>query len=101
VIARQYSNLFNVQDPNELDWKSPAFTEALNPNSEVVWKDALIEEAFTELKDEYAKKDVVAGGDNLLRFQAVRTAYFAVDFELDSGKVVLNEIVSLKEDKGK
>ena len=39
--------------------------------------------------------------DALVRFQALRTAYFCVDIESTEDKIVLNQIVSLREDKGK
>lgn len=40
--------------------------------------------------------------DKMVRFQALRTAYFAVDRDKsEEGSIVLNQIVTLKEDKGK
>jgi glutaminyl-tRNA synthetase len=100
VIARQYNTLFNVDDPNELDWKNGGYADALNPKSEVVWADALIEPGFKQMRAEHASHPDPAS-DDLVRFQAVRTGYFCVDPEADDDKTVLNQIVSLKEDAGK
>jgi glutaminyl-tRNA synthetase len=100
VTARQYNALFNVDDPNELDWKNGGYAEFLNPKSEVVFPDALIEPGFQSMREEHvAHPD--AASDDLVRFQAIRTGYFAIDPEDDGDKVVLNQIVSLKEDSGK
>lgn len=42
-----------------------------------------------------------AAGFETVRFQALRVGYFAMDRDSAGGKVVLNRIVSLKEDSGK
>lgn len=57
-------------------------------------------EAQEEKKQEHGM-DKEKASDDLVRFQAVRAAYFCVDPEMDEGKVVLNQIVPLKEDKAK
>jgi glutaminyl-tRNA synthetase len=100
VIARQYNALFNVDDPNDLDWKNGGYIDSVNPNSEVVFADARVEPAFKAICEEHSIKPDLSS-DDLVRFQAVRTGYFAVDPEIREGKVVLNQIVSLKEDAGK
>jgi glutaminyl-tRNA synthetase len=100
VTARQYNALFNVDDPNELDWKNGGYAEHLNPNSEIVFSEALVEPALRDMRAEHGTNPDPAS-DNLVRFQAVRTGYFAVDPESDGDKVILNQIVSLKEDAGK
>ncbi len=43
----------------------------------------------------------VAAGPETVRFQGMRMGYFCVDKESGEGRVVLNRIVSLKEDTGK
>jgi glutaminyl-tRNA synthetase len=102
VTARQYNSLFTVEEPNGLDWKNGGYVDALNPNSEVIFKDALIEPGFKELGKEKGNVVPVSGAsDDLVRFQAVRTGYFCVDTESSEGALVLNQIVSLKEDSGK
>jgi glutaminyl-tRNA synthetase len=99
VEARQYNALFSVEDPNELDWKFGGYADKLNPKSVVSWVNALVEPAFLDLKKEHVPTD--GASDNLCRFQAVRTGYFCIDPKLEGDKIVLNQIVSLKEDKGK
>lgn len=105
VTARQYNSLFNVEEPNSLDWKAGGYAGALNPQSEVVFKNAVIEPGFRELsKLEGGKGRLVpesGASDKLVRFQAVRTSYFCVDAMCADREVVLNQIVSLKEDSGK
>lgn len=100
VEARQYNALFNAEEPNSLDWKNGGYAESLNPDSEVIFKDALIEPAFGELRKGHAAHPSL-GSDDIVRFQAVRTGYFAIDPVGEEGKVVLNQIVTLKEDAGK
>lgn len=108
VTARQYNTLFLAEEPNTLDWKSGGYADSLNPNSEIIFKDALIEPGFKELtksKSESKEQGAVVpdsgASDDLVRFQAVRTAYFCVDPESREDALVLNQIVSLKEDSGK
>jgi glutaminyl-tRNA synthetase len=97
VVARQYSALFNSENPNELDWQSGGYADHLNPNSEVSWPNAMVEPGLLDLQASTETKE----SDGVVRFQAVRTAYFAVDPEKVEGKIVLNQIVTLKEDAGK
>jgi glutaminyl-tRNA synthetase len=99
VTARQYNALFNTDDPNELDWKSGGYADMLNPNSVVVFKDALVEPSILELKKEHVPTD--GASDDLCRFQAVRTGYFCIDPESEGDNLFLNQIVSLKADAGK
>jgi glutaminyl-tRNA synthetase len=103
VRARQYNTLFNCEEPNTLDWKYGGYAEALNPESEVIFADALVEPGFKDLTA--GKKGGVTpesgASDNLVRFQALRTAYFVVDSESTDDSIVLNQIVTLKEDAGK
>ncbi|QDS72412.1 hypothetical protein FKW77_009041 [Venturia effusa] len=105
VTARQYNNLFLCDEPNGLDWKSGSgkdhYADHLNPSSEVILADALIESGFNELRKQADIAPDSGASDNLVRFQAVRTAYFCVDPESTDDNLVLNQIVSLKEDAGK
>ncbi len=96
ATARVYNALFLSDEPNGLDWKEGGWVKALNPHSEVVYENAVIEKAGLEQLTKVEKGEMV-------RFQGLRTGYFSVD-EKDSearGKVVLNQIVSLKEDTSK
>jgi len=100
VQARQYNVLFDVENPNELDWKNGGYADHLNPNSEVIFDDALIEPGFKQLKKGHSISPS-GSSDDIVRFQAIRTAYFCVDIESTDDKTILNQIVSLKEDAGK
>ena len=96
ATARVYNSLFLSDEPNTLDWKEGGWVKALNPHSEAVYENAAIEKAGLEELKKVEKGEMV-------RFQGLRTGYFSVD-EKDSeakGKVVLNQIVSLKEDTSK
>jgi glutaminyl-tRNA synthetase len=102
VTARQYNALFTVEEPNTLDWKSGGYADSLNPKSEVVFENVVIEPGFKELESKEGGVSPESGAsDHIVRFQAVRTGYFAVDTESTDEKVVLNQIVTLKEDAGK
>ena len=47
------------------------------------------------------KNDHESAGPETVRFQGMRMGYFCVDKESEGDKLVLNRIVSLKEDTGK
>ncbi|KAF2204093.1 glutaminyl-tRNA synthetase [Delitschia confertaspora ATCC 74209] len=101
VTARQYFPLFKTDSPNALDWKSGGWADDLNPNSEIVYDNAVIERGLEGLRKEHESKPSGAS-DDLVRFQALRTGYFCIDpVDSKDGKVVLNQIVSLREDKAK
>jgi glutaminyl-tRNA synthetase len=109
--ARIFNPLFKSNKPNELDWKNGGYYDNVNPDSLIVYPNALIETGFDFVrknapwpKEEGEAKGVV--DKSSVRFQGLRTAYFALDADSDDlggegGKVVLNRIVSLKEDTGK
>jgi glutaminyl-tRNA synthetase len=101
VIARQYNPLFKSESPNALDWKNGGWVEDLNPNSEVVHEHAIIERGINDLIKEHATHPNSSASDDLVRFQALRTAYFCIDPEKNGDTIVLNQIVTLREDKGK
>jgi len=100
VVARQYHSLFKTDTPNTLDWKDGGWADDLNPNSEVVFKNAVIEKGLDDLIKQHSLHPSRAS-DDLVRFQALRTGYFAIDPETDGDIIVLNQIVSLREDKSK
>jgi glutaminyl-tRNA synthetase len=100
VTARLYNSLFKTESPNTLDWKTGGWSEDLNPNSEIIYSKAVIERGLRDLiKDNSLNPS--GSSDALVRFQALRTAYFCVDIESTEESIVLNQIVSLREDKGK
>lgn len=100
VKARQYNSLFKSESPNTLDWKTGGWAEDLNPESEVIFENAVIEAGIKGLLKEHTLNPS-GSSDDLIRFQALRTAYFCVDVESTEEKIVLNQIVSLREDKAK
>ncbi|KAK7419424.1 Glutaminyl-tRNA synthetase [Neonectria punicea] len=95
--------LFKSDDPKTVEG---GFMNDINPDSETVYTEALIEEGFNEVRQK-APWPVTAGeeggdsGPETVRFQAMRVAYFAMDSDSTDDKIVLNRIVSLKEDSGK
>ena len=100
VSARLYKSLFKTESPNTLDWKTGGWADDLNPNSEVIYGNAVIERGLKDLIKE-TSLDLSGSSDALVRFQALRTAYFCVDIESTADEIILNQIVSLREDKGK
>ncbi|KAF9730864.1 hypothetical protein PMIN06_005075 [Paraphaeosphaeria minitans] len=100
VKARQYNSLFKSESPNALDWKTGGWADDLNPDSEVIFKNAVIEAGIKGLLKEHTLNPS-GSSDDLIRFQALRTAYFCVDVDSTEDKIVLNQIVTLREDKAK
>jgi glutaminyl-tRNA synthetase len=104
--CRIFNPLFKSSKPNELDWKNGGYYENINPESEVVFPNAMIECGFREIRDRapWPKEEGEAHGvqdKSSVRFQGLRTAFFCEDLDSSDSKVILNRIVSLKEDTGK
>lgn len=104
--ARIFNPLFKTTKPNELDWKNGGYYDDVNPESEVIFKDCMIECGFHDIKERapWPKEEGEAHGtqdNSSVRFQGLRTAFFCLDKEATADKVILNRIVSLKEDTGK
>lgn len=100
VTARLYNSLFRTESPNTLDWKTGGWADDLRPDSEIIHEKAVIERGIRDLIKE-TSLDLSGSSDALVRFQALRTAYFCVDIDSTEDRIVLNQIVSLREDKGK
>ncbi|KAM0814801.1 hypothetical protein AB5N19_00592 [Seiridium cardinale] len=104
VEVRLHNSLFKSEKPDSAEG---GFLNDLNPESEVVYPDALIESGFDEVKrrapwpEAAGESELGKGGPESVRFQGMRVAYFAVDSDSTDDKIVLNKIVSLKEDAGK
>ena len=104
--VRTFNPLFKSENP---DGAEGGFLKDVNPNSEEIYANAMIETGLEEIRrrapwpEEEGEKGVKKGeaGYESVRFQGLRVAYFCVDRESEGGKVVLNRIVSLKEDAGK
>ena len=88
------------------------FLGDINPNSEEVFSNAMIETGFAEIRSrapwpaEAGEKNTAgpskdAAQPETVRFQGMRMGYFCVDKDTKEGDFVLNQIVTLKEDTGK
>ncbi|KAK5658289.1 hypothetical protein OQA88_2264 [Cercophora sp. LCS_1] len=102
--VRIHNQLFLSENPAAAEG---GYLNDLNPESEVIYPDAIIESGFDEVKrrapwPEAAGEDKLGkGGPESVRFQAMRVAYFAMDSDSTDDKIVLNRIVTLKEDREK
>lgn len=92
--VRVYNNLFNVPEPSDL-WE-----DELNTESEIVYPNALIDPSVKDMVD--GKKVDKWQSNVALQFE--RLGYFVVDYETtydpatDTGKMIFNRTVSLKEE---
>jgi glutaminyl-tRNA synthetase len=107
--VRQFNSLFKSENP---DASEGGFMADVNPNSEELFHNALIEVGLNEIRtrapwpeeagekasEDHAKLEI---GPETVRFQGMRKAYFALDKDTTGDKVILNQIVSLKEDVAK
>jgi len=100
--VRVYNNLFVVPEPTE-KWE-----EELNPSSEIVFPNALVDPSVLEVLDKInfdeksglIEEDLSGGTDR--HFQFERLGYFVLDLESkkenDAYSLVFNRTVSLRED---
>lgn len=102
--ARLFNPLFKSNNPSA--HPSGDFLNDINPNSEDIFPNAMVEVGFEEIRrrapwpkeeERKAKETGVVAGPDGVRFQAMRIAYFAMDRDTTEDKVVLNRIVNLKE----
>lgn len=102
--VRIFERLFRSDNP---DAAEGGFLQDVNPDSEHVFRDAVMETGFNEIVQSAPwPKDHIKRmhpGPWDVRFQGMRVAYFALDTDSDvaKGKIVLNKIVGLKEDSAK
>ncbi|KAI4245239.1 MAG: hypothetical protein L6R40_002596 [Gallowayella cf. fulva] len=106
--VRVFNPLFRSENPLAVEG---GYLSDVNPDSEEFYPNAMIESGLEEIRkrapwpEEEGEKDVKRGeaGWESVRFQGLRVGYFCMDrdTEMEGGKVVLNRIVSLKEDAGK
>jgi len=82
---RLYDRLFNAKNPED---HPGGFLAAVNANSLVVVKEALMEQSLKQAK-QYD------------RFQFERVGFFTVDKDSEPSHIVFNRTVTLKEDPGK
>lgn len=108
--VRAFNRLFKSANPAA---HSNGFLADINPNSEEIFPKALVDIGFAEIRrrapwpktngmgEDTNSDDDEAYGPQSVRFQGMRVGYFCEDKESSSDHVVLNRIVSLKEDPGK
>lgn len=104
--VRIFNPLFKSENPEAAEG---GYLNDINPASEEFYPNAMIETGLEEIKkrapwpEEEGEKDVKKGeaGWETVRFQGLRVGYFCMDRDSEGDKVVLNRIVSLKEDAGK
>ncbi|KAJ4424042.1 Glutaminyl-tRNA synthetase [Gnomoniopsis sp. IMI 355080] len=102
--VRMYNPLFKSENPSAVEG---GFLSDLNPDSEIIYPEAIIESGIEEVKkrapwpEAAGESELGKGGLESVRFQGLRVAYFALDSDSTDEKLVLNRIVSLKEDAGK
>lgn len=104
--VRAFNELFTSSNPEA---HPEGFLAAVNPNSEEIYPNALVENGFDEIRsrapwpEEAGERstDSVVSPPETVRFQGMRVAYFCMDRESSEGNLVLNRIISLKEAAGK
>lgn len=104
--VRTFNPLFKSEDP---DAAEGGFLNDVNPNSEEIHLNAVIEIGFHEIRKrapwpEQEGETKITGkeaGYETVRFQGLRVAYFTVDKDTSDQQIVLNRIVGLKEDSAK
>lgn len=105
--TRVYNQLFKSENPSS---HPEGFLKDINPDSEEIFKNSIVEANFNEVvtkspwnveeaKDQEFNvvEDKATSGPEIVRFQALRVGYFALDKDSTSDNIVLNRIVSLKE----
>ncbi|KAJ2974379.1 hypothetical protein NQ176_g6087 [Zarea fungicola] len=101
--VRLYSSLFQSENPIAAEG---GFLNDVDPKSETIYSNAMVENAFTEVRQR-APWPATTGeskgdaGPETVRFQALRVGYFAVDSDSTEDKLIFNQIVPLKEDSKK
>ncbi|CCG83376.1 Probable glutaminyl-tRNA synthetase [Taphrina deformans PYCC 5710] len=103
--VRIHHQLFHSDNPED---NPGGFLADINPESEQIVKGAMMEIGYHELASNgpWPKVPEAQGEDDKnapesIRFQALRVGYFCADSDTSEGKIVLNRIVSLKEDSAK
>lgn len=105
--VRVYNQLFKLENPQG---HPDGFLADINPDLELVIHGAKIEPAIAEIAAKLPLNHPVPGlefnikekpGNNTVRFQALRLGYFCLDTDSSNDKLVMNRIVTLKEDSHK
>lgn len=104
---RSYNQLFKSENPSA---HPDGYLADINPDSENIIKNAMIEPALLDVKaksplnmpfpdEKFSIKETE--GVETCRFQALRLGYFCLDKDSADDKIILNRIVTLKEDSSK
>lgn len=105
--VRVYNRLFNSENPSA---HPDGFLKDIAQDSEVVIKGSRIEKSFELIREksplniENPSSDFnikEQSGNETVRFQALRVGYFCEDKDSTRDKLILNRIVTLKEDSAK
>lgn len=105
---RIQNQLFKSENPSA---HPEGFLKDINPDSEEIIENALIEQAFNEIhakspinfptiNEEFNIKEK-EGAIESCRFQALRVGYFCLDKDSSDDTIIMNRIVTLKEDSSK
>lgn len=83
--VRIFNPLFKTARPNELDWKSGGYFDDVNPESEILYPNAMVERGFEEIRKNapWPKEEGEKGGSShpsCVRFQGLRTAFFRAGY---------------------
>ncbi|WEW55607.1 Glutaminyl-tRNA synthetase [Emydomyces testavorans] len=107
VEVRAFNSLFNSADPSS---HPDGFLADINTNSEEVFPNALLDIGFKEVQSRASWPANPSSSDNkvegvdgpeAVRFQGMRVGYFCEDKESTADKLILNRIVTLREDSHK
>jgi glutaminyl-tRNA synthetase len=114
--VRLFNPLFKSKDPNSAEG---GYLADIREGSEEIYSNAVIEIGLEEIRkrapwpaeagekvrldDEEGEEKIepIKPAPETVRFQGMRNAYFCLDSDTVDDKIILNRIVSLKEDKGK
>lgn len=103
--VRFFNPLFKSDNPDNAEG---GFLNDINPGSEQIYPHAIVEAGLNEIRrrapwpeEAGEKSGGTMTGPETVRFQGLRVAYFALDSDSTDDKLVINRIVSLKEDAGK
>ncbi|KAI9228321.1 MAG: tRNA synthetases class I, catalytic domain-containing protein [Piptocephalis tieghemiana] len=96
--VRVYDPLFHHANPNDKTEVPGGFLSDVRKDSLTRVHGAVLERGFLELLKQWKQE---GKGPEELRVQLVRIGYFCLDKDSKEGSVVMNRIVSLKEDAGK
>ncbi|KFY70174.1 hypothetical protein V499_09395 [Pseudogymnoascus sp. VKM F-103] len=107
ATVRVFNSLFKSDDPNT---RPEGFLSDVNPHFEEIFPNAMIETGIEEIKrtapwprprEGYTEAASGITPPETVRFQGMRIAYFCLDRDSTETNLVLNRIVSLKEDAKK